>query len=197
MKTFLFHTITCLFVSFIFLKTNAKPDNINIPELEKCARLEGGFIIGSRFEKPDYTIKPGVSLQYSYGLKSGQYLGFGFGAGVHFFKNEGFIPFYIDMISLFMRNPNSPFINLQAGYSLGWNNAYNDFHNPEFKGGLLMGIGAGKKIRLNERFASYLSVSYKHQLASITYEGEAQHKQSERLHYHLFIVSIGLMLEQE
>ncbi len=197
MKTFLFHTITCLFVSTIFLKTNAKPDDTRVPEIEKCARLEGGFVIGSRFEKPDYTLKPGGILQYSYCLKSGQYLGFGLGAGVHFFKDEGFIPFYLDMIGLLKRNRNSPFVDLQVGYALGWNNAYNDFHNPEFRGGFLMGIGVGKKIRIDDRFAYYLSVSYKHQLASIRYDGEMQQEHFERLHYHLFIVSIGLMLEQE
>ncbi len=114
-------------------------------EIEKCARLEGGFVMSYNVYNAEDEYRPGGGIHYSYCLKSGQYCGFGFGAGVHFFKEEGFVPFYVDFITMLNTKKNAPFINLQTGYAFGWSNEYNDYQGHEFKGGLYLGIGAGKK----------------------------------------------------
>jgi len=184
------------FLNCIISTAEAKEGEIRKLEIEKCARLESGFVLGSRMVKSEDTFFPGGSLQYSYCLKSNRYLGFGLGAGVHLFKEAGFIPFYLDLIGMINKSRNSPFVNFQTGYAFGWSKEFDSFQEPEFTGGYLIGLGFGKKIHIRDRFASYLSLSYRYQLATLRYNSEDMEDHSIILNYNMLVLSIGLMLEQ-
>jgi hypothetical protein len=189
--------IQFLLLSCLISTLEAQYDDGQKMEIEKCARLESGFIFGNRIVNSEELYIPGGSIQYSYCLKSGDYLGIGLGVGVNLFKSEGLIPFYLDIIGMMKKDRNSPFVNLQTGYSFGWSNKFEDLQSPEFKGGFFIGIGLGKKFHIRDRFASYISLSYRHQLASVRYELEDQEEQKENINYNLLVFSIGVMLEQK
>ncbi len=165
-------------------------------ELTKCARLEGGFIMGGQVFNDNLIYNPGANFQYSYSLKSGEKAGFGLGAGLLYFDEEAFIPFYFDFIGLFNKNQNTLFLTFQAGYSFGWSARYKNFEDYSFDGGIYFSAGLGRKFKFSERFSPYISLAYKHQFASLTYEANSIDNYYEKLNYDMVVLSIGIMLEQ-
>ncbi len=178
------------------MSIEAKPDTSKTLVIEKCVRLEGSFIVGSKSISSNNTYLSGGGLQYSYCLKSGHYLGFGFGAGAHLFKDEGFIPFYLDIIGMINKKRYSPFLICQTGYAFGWSCEYDGYYNAEFNGGIYLGIELGKRFRLNDDFSSYFSLSYRRQFASIDYEIDTLEKCHDKLGYTFLTIGLGVILEQ-
>jgi hypothetical protein len=183
-------------ILFLFCsKIISGQENNKLP-LEKCARLEAGFIMGALVLNDNLMYNPGGSFQYSYCLKSGDKAGFGLGAGVQFFEEETFVPFYFDFIGLFRKNPNTSFLTFQAGYALGWSSKYDNYQDYTFKGGIHIGAGLGHKFRFNDSFSFYAQLEYKHQFASLNYAANGT-DYYEKLNYDMLIISIGIMLEQK
>ena len=114
-------------------------------QIKKCARLETGFALHFLSANDDNKIIPGAVFQYCYGIKSDKKLGVGIGGGFEYFEKELFFPIFIDAVYFFNQKKNTSFINLKAGYSLGWSNSYSDLINSNFKGGPDIGICFGKK----------------------------------------------------
>jgi hypothetical protein len=170
--------------------------NENRLNLEKCARLETGFIYGGLVSQGNFNLNPGCNFQYSYCIKTGERLGAGAGGGIQFFHERGFIPFYFDVVVLLKANKNSPFLTCQAGYAFGWSKEFKSLQEAAFKGGLYLGAGAGIKYNLNNSFSGYISLSYRHQMASVSYTDESNNKQTDKLNYSMFGLNIGIMLEQ-
>jgi hypothetical protein len=165
-------------------------------ELDKCARLEGGLIIGGQILNDNLIYNPGGSFQYSYCIKSGNNVGFGLGAGIQFFEEEAFIPFYFDFIGMLNKHQNAPFLEFQAGYAMAWSNKYKNVRDYAFTGGIYFSTGIGRKFKFNDTFSSYISLSYKHQFASLTYTAFTINEYYEKLNYDMLVLSIGIMLEQ-
>jgi hypothetical protein len=162
----------------------------------KCARLESGFVLGGAVSIHNFTLHPGCNFQYSYCLKTGEKFGAGAGGGIQFFHQQGFIPFYFDIVSFLSSNKNSAFIACQAGYAFGWSKEFKDRQEAMFKGGLYLGAGVGYKFNFYESFSGYISLSYRHQMASVSYIAESNEEQTDRLNYGMLGLNIGVMLEQ-
>lgn len=162
-------------------------------KIEKCARLQSGIIMMVNSE--DQYLKPGMNIQYCYGIKTGNKLGAGFGAGFQYFKDELFVPFLIDMIWFAGKNSNCNFISLNGGYSLGWKEKYKEYITSDFSGGPALGAGFGRKFLIRDQYAFFLNAGYQYQNAGLSYksDNETYHKS---IHYHMFIINFGLMLQQ-
>ncbi len=195
MKAGIFYSIL-FFIPIIFSNQALAQEKSKL-ELDKCARLEGGFILGGQVFNDNLIYNPGASFQYSYCLKSGEKAGFGLGAGVLFFEEEAFIPFYADFVGLINKNQNTKFLTFQAGYAFGWSSRYKSFQDYSFKGGIYFSAGLGRKFRFSEKFSPYISIAYKHQFASLTYKASANEEYNEDLNFDMIVLSIGIMLEQK
>lgn len=195
MKAGIVHIIIVLLLFICSSNTYAQGENQL--ELDKCARLEGGFIMGGQIFNDNMIYNPGGSFQYSYCIKSGDKAGFGLGAGVQFFEEEAFIPFYLDFVGLLSKSQNSPFLTFQTGYAFGWSDKYKNIQNYTFNGGIYFSAGIGRRFKFNDTFSSYISLSYKHQFASLIYNASAIEDYYEKLNYDMIVISIGIMLEQK
>jgi hypothetical protein len=164
-------------------------------QLHKCARLEGG--IGMHFLSANYNnnIVPGADFHYCYGIKSGKKLGLGVGGGFIYFENETFVPFFLNALYFLSQSKYASFINVEAGYAMGWSKKYIEYHNANFSGGEYLGIGFGKKIFTNKQMPVYIGIKYNHQFAEAQYETDLHKQQNKSLHYNMVFINIGLMLE--
>jgi hypothetical protein len=163
---------------------------------EKCARLESGFMSGGAINHGHLENHPGCNFQYSYCIKTGQRFGAGAGGGIEFFHEQGFIPFYLDAVCFIGSKNTIPVITCQGGYAFGWSKQFTILPEAEFKGGFYAGIGTGIKFRIKDSFSGYLSLSYRHQMASVSYLTSSDTRQVDKLSYGMMGINMGVMLEQ-
>lgn len=163
-------------------------------KIEKCARLQGGII--THLNNEDNSVTPGIDFRYCYGIKMGKRIGAGFGAGYQYFKEESFIPIIFDLVYFPGESSKRSFIYLDGGYSLGWSERYKNYANSSFSGGPVLGIGYGIKIFLKEQYAIFLNAGYQYQHAQMKFEMDDFLTANKELHYHMFVMNLGLMLEQ-
>ena len=197
MKPLLIKLSFFLLLNLFYGFAHAAFNKDSIGDIEKCARLEAGFVNSYSSYINGNKFNPGGSVHYSYCLKPNSYFGLGVGGGVHLFKDEGFIPFYFDGICMLSKRRNASFIDLKAGYAFGWSNKYLDYQNSEFTGGIFLGAGIGKKIKLNGSFSSYISLSYRNQFSSLCYQDDTEAEQFDRFNYHMIVLNLGIILEQK
>ena len=197
MKPLLLNLIFILLLNFFFGNTRAAFIKDSVGDIEKCARLEAGFVTNYSSYITGNKFNPGGSVHYSYCLKPNSYFGLGVGAGVHLFSDEGFIPFYFEGIFMLSKKRNAAYIDFQAGYAFGWSNKYVDYQYSEFNGGYFLGTGIGKKIKINGNFSSYISLSYRNQFASLRYNDSNEEEHFDTFNYHMIVLNLGVILEQK
>jgi hypothetical protein len=188
--------ILIFFISAMgFLTLAFSQDEITY-HIQKCARLESGFATHFLSAEDNNKIIPGLALQYCYGIKTATKLGLGLGAGFQFFEKETFVPFFMDAVYFLSKGQYASFINVEGGYALGWSKNFSDYNNSLFKGGPHVGFCYGKKIVKFNQMVLYLSAKYVHQFASVKYEMDQHQEQKKSLHYNMFILSLGFMLDE-
>jgi len=164
--------------------------------IKKCATLEGGLILrfpDGGYNNSSYT---GASFQYCYGLKVAERVGIGLGAGFHYFEKESFVPLHVNMLYFLNGNKKCSFVFFEGGYSLAWSDKVQEYLDSEFSGGLSFNLGVGKKICLLEQFSVFLKAGYHYQNIRLQYENVSGQSFDRKFHFHMFVLTLGLMLEQ-
>lgn len=166
-------------------------------EISKCVRIEGGYIFGNQIFSSDPLSSPGGLASYTYGFKTSKRIGLGIGCALNLFEKETFIPIYIDMITFLKEKKNTTFFDFKAGYALCWSNNFQNYEVHSYKGGMNLGLGVGRRFKLNERFCFTLTAYYNHQFASVSYSTDTAENITEQLNYDLLTLCVGFMLEQK
>ncbi len=184
------------FFSALIFSIEVAAQNDEKVEILRCSRFELGYIFGGQVYNDNFMYNPGFAISHTYNLKINKRVGYGLGFGVLLFEDEKFIPLYADFIGNFKKSKSSPYVNIQLGYSIGWNENYEQLENYRFNGGMMFASGLGKKFAISDRFSMLTSVNYKHQFAQLKYESFEGTTTKERLNYDFFIISVGIIFEQ-
>ena len=185
-----------LFVSAMLLTIESMAQDNEKVELSRCSRFELGYIFGGMVYNDNFMYNPGVTISHTYDIKVNKKVGYGVGLGAQLFEDERFIPIYADFVGQFKKNNSSPYLNVQLGYSIGWNEKYERIENNKYRGGLMFASGVGKRFGISDKFSMLASFTYKHQVAQLKYVSFEGYTSKERLNYDFFILSIGIILEQ-
>lgn len=157
------------------------------------SRLDISYIIGGQAYNDNFLYNPGFSLYGAYGIFISDRLSAGLGTGLQYFRDERFIPVFIDFTGHVSKKRNTRTLFLQCGYSVGWSNALRNLTNYSFRGGIYLNAGFGRKFYISEGFALILHISYRHQFAEIEYEVFDQHNYRERINYDMLVIGTSFM----
>lgn len=171
-------------------------DHKSLKELGFYQTVEASYVIGAQVFNDNFVYNPGYSFSTSYGKKLNHSVGIGLGIASRTFEDESFLPIYGEIIGYKKNKANTPFIRMQMGYALGWDNRSSQAEGYEFSGGVFLGAGMGRKIRLNDNFSIMLSWAYQHQFAKMEYEIYSTTNYSEILNYDMITISVGLIREK-
>jgi len=167
------------------------------PEFEMSARLEGGLVLGGQIINDGLIYLSGSNLMYTNSIKTSGNSFLGLGAGFYNFRNETFIPFVFDFFGFTGKSKNKPFLNFQAGYSLGFSDLYKNYSDYNFKGGLCFSAGLGKCFAISNRFSALISISYRHQFAHVRYTYSGVSEIESDLNYDMLLFTFGIMICQD
>ena len=105
----------------------------------------------------------GLSLHTVNGYQVWPYLFAGFGMGIDRFitYQQTFSPFYLRVASEFLKKKVTPYVFLDAGYSVMWKQPDDTYTSYKNKGGLYVSTGAGVRIYTRSRASVLISMSYK------------------------------------
>ena len=187
---------TCLTGIFCFLFFNITngQEETEIP-INKCVRLEGGFVVTHQ-TGGSAGINLGGSANYSYCIRMGKHAGIGGGSAAIIFDRQVYLPLYLETVFIVNQKSHSPFVSLEGGYSLGWNNRYKDYLKYRSEGGIYYSAGIGWRFRIGDQFFFYSGISYRHQNSSFYYEQLSGATIHNTASYNLVVLNLGLMLEQ-
>jgi len=168
---------------------SGKPDSI----VRDYSRLDIAYIFGAQVYNDNFLYNPGFNLYGAYGIFISDKFSAGMGTGLQYFRNEKFIPVFIDLTGRISKKKNTRTLFLQCGYSFAWSNALRNFTNSWFNGGIYLNAGFGRQFYISEGIAITLHISYRHQFAEIEYEIFNQHNYRERINYDMLVIGSSFM----
>ena len=155
------------------LKNKIKEINKNYFRRDRGFRniTEMGLIYGapSKNTNTGYYYQPntledfGMSLHTVNGYQFWPYLFAGAGVGIDRFitYQQTFSPFYLRLASEFLKKKVTPYIFLDAGYSVMWKQPNDENDTYKNKGGLYISTGGGLRIYTRTRASVLISMAYK------------------------------------
>lgn len=183
-----------LFISILLMPAAMSQDNED-PDttLDHFIRLDLAYIFGGQIYNDNFLYNPGFNLFGIYGLDINERMSVGLGTGLQQFRNEKFIPVFIDIAGRISKSKNTRIISLQGGYAFAWSESLKNLTDSRLNGGIYIGAGFGRKFYLNETFSIIAGISYRHQFAEIEYEVFNLRNYSERINYDLMVIGIGFL----
>lgn len=118
-----------------------------------------GVLEGLDRYKDQATAQYLVLLSVFNGFRFSPVILLGLGTGIEAWNTRMFIPVYLDFRANFLRNVNTPFIYINAGYSLGW---MSGDRGPGF-GGAMAGLGLGGRFRISKKNLMTIALGYRFQ----------------------------------
>ena len=105
----------------------------------------------------------GISLHTVNGYQVWPYLYAGLGIGIDrmITYKQTFSPFYVRVASEFLKKKVTPYVFIDAGYAIMWQQKDNDYVSYKNKGGVYVSAGGGVRIYTRSRASVILSASYK------------------------------------
>ncbi len=186
--------VLLFFVALTGFTNTAHAEKNNKDSLQCYQTLNASYAFGGQIYNDNFIYNPGASFQASFGFKTGKDLLLGVGTGYMFFEDEHFIPIYFEAIGFKKKKKrNSPYIRMQIGYSLGWNDSFPSDINYEYNGGAFIDVGIGRTIPINKKYAVLFQCSYRHQFASMEYDTYSTDSYSQNLNYDMVVFSLGFM----
>ena len=139
----------------------------------------------------------GLSLQTINGYQVWPYLFVGAGVGIDRFitYQQTFSPFFLRVSSEFLKKKVTPYVYLDAGYSVMWKQPSNDYTtNVKNEGGAYTAIGGGVRIYTRSRASVILSAGYKMNMSSTTwhYTYDTLDLYNVSRTYQRFVMNIGV-----
>ena len=159
-------------------------------------RFGVSYCIGGQVYNDNFIYKPGISVQYSYGLKLNEVVGVGLGLGFQSFQHEQFLPLYLEVMGYKKKKKNTPVLEMQFGYAPCWYSGSMNLKNYEYHGGVFFNAGVGSKFHVNGPFSVIFHISYRHQFARLEYEIFETDTYSELLNYDMIVLSLSLIKEK-
>ena len=163
---------------------SSKPESI----VRDYSRLDIAYIFGAQVYNDNFLYNPGFNLYGAYGIFINEKFSAGLGTGLQYFRNEKFIPVFIDLTGHISKKKNTRTLSLQCGYSFAWSNALRNFTKSRLNGGVYLNAGFGRKLYISEGFAIIFHIAYRHQFAEIEYEIFDQRTYRERINYDMLVI---------
>ncbi len=172
---------------------NAQEEKKGWKDIPTYQTINASYIYGIQIYNDNVLYNPGYSLQFSIGKSIHKDVSVGLGSGYFALKDEHFVPIFMEVIGNKKKKENTPFIRIQAGYSIAWNGASSNNEYYDLSGGLYFNAGMGRKIKINDSYALMLHWSLCHQFADMEYSAFGK-KYSDTLNYDMIQISVGLLM---
>lgn len=113
----------------------------------------------------------GISLHTVNGYQLWPYLYAGAGVGIDrmITYKQTFSPFYVRVASEFLKRKVTPYVFVDAGYVVMWQQKADDYVSYKNKGGVYVSAGGGVRIYTRSRASVILSASYKRTASETTW----------------------------
>ena len=138
----------------------------------------------------------GLSLQTVNGYQFWPYLFVGGGVGIDRFitYQQTFSPFFLRVSSEFLKRKVTPYVYVDAGYSVMWKQPSNNYISYKNEGGAYASAGGGVRIYTRSRASVILSAGYKMNMSSSTwtYTYYASDTYNVQRTYQRFVMNIGV-----
>ncbi|MBN2275754.1 MAG: hypothetical protein JXK95_15600, partial [Bacteroidales bacterium] len=135
-----------IILGIITLSLQLKANNDAGPDsLITYQRADLSYVFGCQIYNDNFQYDPGFSFQGSFGMMINEFVGFGIGAGHQVFQHEKFIPLFVEAVGYKKDKCNTPFVKMQAGYSIGWHTGTVDMEGYRYRGGFHFDAGIGRK----------------------------------------------------
>jgi len=112
-------------------------------------------------------LQPSIGIQTINGFLFNPYLSIGLGLGLHSYNDISFVPVFADIHVYLFKDPVTPFISLDAGYSFTAKEVYAIDKDRKYFGGVYINPAFGVKMNTRKSKALTFSFGYRQQEARI------------------------------
>lgn len=158
-------------------------------------KLDASYMFGGQVFNDNFIYNPGFQIQATYGMFVNKDVAFGVGAGYKEHEEEYFVPIFIEAIGYKKNRSNTPFVKMQFGYSLAWDESQSKTEGYDYKGGIFIDFGMGRKIKLSNKYSVLFHWSYQHQFARMEYDIFNNDSYTQLLNYDMIVLSFGFIRE--